>query len=210
MARCSCGLSGTSGVGKFKNHDFVRLNMSPIDRQISNPGVPNGSIGQVTPISFGSTSRVSLPGPGGGLVYVQWYDEWAEPTRHIGVTSRALTKLSKAEGMRYLGLTSAGRLDGLSPIRPKLPKQIEIHGRRWFQKTFGNTYHSVVITVDGRDEIDSGVHYGYGEQYMQTAAEILVEHGYLPPIGTALWRYCQKNGIRLAYDVVDVKRKKDL
>lgn len=56
-------------------------------------------------------------------------------------------------------------------------KHIDIIAKRWFQSTYGNTYHSVSITIDGKflDKID--FRYGYDSAYLQTAHEILAKHG---------------------------------
>ncbi len=56
-------------------------------------------------------------------------------------------------------------------------KHIDIIAKRWFQKTYGNTYHSVTITIDGKfiDKID--FQYGYDSAYMQTAHKLLAKHG---------------------------------
>lgn len=45
-----------------------------------------------------------------------------------------------------------------------------IHGRLWFDKTWGNTYHSCVIVrhEDGAT-VYCGEEYGYGDQYVYTA-----------------------------------------
>jgi len=45
-----------------------------------------------------------------------------------------------------------------------------IEGRRWFQKTYGNTYHSVRFHMaDGSVEKVADCAYGYGDGYLQTA-----------------------------------------
>lgn len=38
---------------------------------------------------------------------------------------------------------------------------LKIHGKRWFQKSYGNTYHTVTVIVNG-EEMKSGITYGYG------------------------------------------------
>lgn len=60
--------------------------------------------------------------------------------------------------------------------------KIHIHGRRWFQKTYGNTYHQVKIYLN--DELAAFIpeQYGYGEQYLQTAWEWLVKKGLVEDI----------------------------
>ena len=97
------------------------------------------------------------------------------------------------------------------------PAVIHVHGRKWFDKVNGNTYHSATVYVDGRKVHESGCVYGYGDHYLQTATEWLDRAGLLPGIehyesgGTeSLWRYCERSGIRFTYDVDQVTRKRDL
>lgn len=48
---------------------------TPASRALYGYPVPAaGTLGTVTPVSFGRGSRTSLPGPHGGLVYVRWDD----------------------------------------------------------------------------------------------------------------------------------------
>jgi hypothetical protein len=96
--------------------------------------------------------------------------------------------------------------------RRKKPKSILVIGRRWFRKTYGNTYHTATIYVDGQCVVKTCQQYGYGEQYIWTAREWLRENGYLPGIEDqeALWRYCQRSKIAYSADVADVAREKDL
>lgn len=56
-------------------------------------------------------------------------------------------------------------------------KKIEtlvIRGRRWFQKLYGNTYHTVTVVVNGH-VLKSNIQYGYGTQYLVTAADLSVK-----------------------------------
>ena len=66
---------------------------------------------------------------------------------------------------------------------------IIIDGKRWFQKSYGNTYHSVLVTVDGVYLGDSGKHYGYGDTYQQTAFTMLQNKGYFE--GIEYNEFCQ-------------------
>jgi hypothetical protein len=98
-----------------------------------------------------------------------------------------------------------------------MPKSIVVIGRRWFQKTYGNTYHSAEIFVDGQKVHYIDYTYGYGDQYLYNARNWLRDNGYLPGIkdspgtpGEALWRYCERNGIIFTYSAINVQRKKDL
>lgn len=96
-------------------------------------------------------------------------------------------------------------------------KTIHIHGRRWFDRRNGNTYHSVNVWIDGKLVHRTAFTYGYGRQYLWTATEALNRAGFLPGRetygngnGESLWRYCEKHGITLVDEVDDVQRKKDL
>lgn len=83
---------------------------------------------------------------------------------------------------------------------------LKIYGRRWFQKSYGNTYHTATVIVNG-EEMKSGITYGYGNHYLQTSADMLRNAGYDIP---------ENNGEAYAmmtkydHDAEDVKRKKDL
>ena len=91
-----------------------------------------------------------------------------------------------------------------------LPQSITVQGRRWFQRTYGNTYHTVRVLVDGREVFQSEKQYGYGEQYLQTACEWLECVGTVPPKSWPLTLFCLDNGIAFDYSVTDVGRERDL
>ena len=59
-------------------------------------------------------------------------------------------------------------------------RQFDISGRRRFQKTYGNTYHSTTISelVDGQrvELVYIPSQYGYGDQYRQTGRERLAKN----------------------------------
>ena len=92
-----------------------------------------------------------------------------------------------------------------------------IEGRRWFQKTYGNTYHSVRIFKDDKQVAYIPFIYGYGEQFLQTAFDWLAQNGHLELLetyengarkyyGTQYLREVLKS----SYSVIDVDRKKEL
>lgn len=94
---------------------------------------------------------------------------------------------------------------------------IHIEGRRWFQRTYGNTYHSVRIFRDGAEIAYLPFAYGYGNQFLQTAfdwlghngmPELLEEHGNgsRKHYGTQYLREVMGG----TYSVIDVERKRDL
>ena len=90
-------------------------------------------------------------------------------------------------------------------------KSLEIIGRRWFQRTHGNTYHTAEIVLDGKTVHKTPKEYGYGEQYVASARDWLVENGYLPKrwLIEQLW-HLRDNGIQYSAHAIDVKRERDL
>ena len=95
--------------------------------------------------------------------------------------------------------------------------QINIIGRRWFQRSYGNTYHSVVINIDGKTVFSSGKAYGYDEQYLQTALDWLDASGLVEPRKSyanggheAHWQWAERTGHIIANHVSDVARERDL
>lgn len=94
----------------------------------------------------------------------------------------------------------------------------KIMARKWFQTSFGNTYHScVVIKTSGKGktykEKEIGkvnFTYGYGESWKQTTHEIMVEAGefkgdYMDWLG-----YVDDNPEQFVMIVEKVNRKRDL
>lgn len=105
--------------------------------------------------------------------------------------------------------------------------RFSISGKRWFQKTYGNTYHSVKIaalcTMQDIDIKETWVtlgavpfEYGYGDQYTQTGVDWLIANGYLDKTPEHAngnpshygWPFRQDNCIDTS--VTDVTRKRDL
>mgnify|MGYP000843759604 FL=1 len=85
-------------------------------------------------------------------------------------------------------------------------KTLEISGKRWFQRTYGNTYHTTTVIVNG-EKLKSDITYGYGNHYLATAAELLRENGFdVPESNDKAYHYMQS----FAHSAEDVKRKKDL
>jgi hypothetical protein len=86
---------------------------------------------------------------------------------------------------------------------------LHIEGRRWFQKTYGNTYHTVRIFVDGELVHTSERQYGYGDQFLQTALDWLKTNGKAPADAEYGTRYLREQ-LGGTYSVVDVTRQRDL
>lgn len=99
-----------------------------------------------------------------------------------------------------------------------LPRSITIIGRRWFQRTYGNTYHTASIIIDGETVHKTPKQYGYGSSYEDSAAEWLDQSGLVPPrpqhangSREPAWSfYRDKLGIAWTSQAIDVSRERDL
>lgn len=100
-------------------------------------------------------------------------------------------------------------------------KTITIIARRWFQKTFGNTYHAVKVYVGGELVGMTTFEYGYGDHYLQTAHKILQQGGFYITTGKMLGSGVSEDYYNFQQDMrnhrdkfiidhCDVSRKKDL
>jgi len=101
--------------------------------------------------------------------------------------------------------------------RLKNANVLEISGLRWFQRSYGNTYHTVQIRIDGETVFTSECTYGYGSGYMQTAMEWLESNGYLdncPEDKRRSWafrdQWLKSHNCQLIDSVNDVLRQRDL
>lgn len=102
---------------------------------------------------------------------------------------------------------SKSLLDG----RGLVLRSIMIVGRRWFQRSYGNTYNTAEIWVNGVYVTKTPKQYGYGDHYRTCAGEWLVAHGYIKQENVNLtWSDAEKMGITLNAGVSDVAREKDL
>lgn len=93
---------------------------------------------------------------------------------------------------------------------------IVVNGRKWFDKVNGNTYHSgtVIVTCsDGIKQFEIPYQYGYGDQYVYSAFDVLKREGLIilkdGEVIHAPWQYCRDHNIHLVYDAINVSRKKD-
>jgi hypothetical protein len=64
--------------------------------------------------------------------------------RYIIETPEALTEAQKDR--IYSALDMDG--EGVSTLKPE-PRKLHIVGRLWFQKSYGNTYHTAEVFFDG-------------------------------------------------------------
>lgn len=90
--------------------------------------------------------------------------------------------------------------------REKIESLIII-GRIWNEKTYGNTYHTATVYVNGR-KLKSDITYGYENQYLITALNMLTSAGYdIPEDGIDALAFIHSIADR---DKVRVARKCDL
>jgi hypothetical protein len=99
-------------------------------------------------------------------------------------------------------------------------QSITVIAKKWFDKVNGNTYHSCVVLVNGFEVGYNPFEYGYGEQYRQTALELLQKAGYFNtgesyPNGYSkdaenFGLFCRDHYDTVRFYVTDVSRRKDL
>jgi hypothetical protein len=99
-----------------------------------------------------------------------------------------------------------------TPAVQPATESIYIRGRRWFQKSYGNTYFSAVAYVDGKEVASIAFEYGYESQYESSMFDRLTKLGFTPDreSNEPAWRYAQRKGLKYNADAKDVPRKRDL
>ena len=89
-------------------------------------------------------------------------------------------------------------------------KKFLVIAKRWLDKINGNTYHSVKITdLETGKVYVVGFTYGYESHYEHTAINKLVTEG-LIDAKYGEYNYERENNYPIIWEVIDVKRKKDL
>jgi hypothetical protein len=126
------------------------------------------------------------------------------------------TPLARGLGISYTGLVgetgamSSGEMfanGGGVGKKPTLKKGdvVFVVGRRWFDRVNGNTYHTAEVEVNGEYVGKSRMTYGYGDYYLETAKEILLEKYNFPKGMTersSLWQL-REYGVILNKSVID-------
>jgi hypothetical protein len=85
---------------------------------------------------------------------------------------------------------------------------VHIEGRRWFQKSCGNTYNTVRIWEGPNLVVTLPETYGYGDDCLYRACDWLQHHGY-PALTTGATLYLREV-VEASYSVIDVSRERDL
>jgi len=123
--------------------------------------------------------------------------------RYILTTARPLDKTDINEVLSRLPVAGPATLED---VRPRL----EVYGRRWWQQSYGNTYHSVRVLLDGVEVAHCPYAYGYGSAYSQTAVKLLKQAGIVPSDHRAVGAWGLSDLFDVVENVEDVQRKKDL
>ena len=81
-------------------------------------------------------------------------------------------------------------------------RTIDIQAKEWFDKTYGNSYFSAIVTINYGmdDEITVPLHfqYGYGDTYRHIAFRELQKRDLIQlDENEVFWNYCDKNNIVL-------------
>ncbi len=88
---------------------------------------------------------------------------------------------------------------------------IHIEGRRWFQRTYGNIYHTVRIYKDGEQIASLPEELGYGDRYLQRAFAWLADNGYPDLKGRSVCATLYlRETLHGTHSVIDVQRERDL
>ena len=92
--------------------------------------------------------------------------------------------------------THTFRLEATKVVPIKKGDLVEVYGREWHDKVNGNSYHSVYVSINDKLVITVPFQYGYGDSYIQSATEAMIEAGYLPnPLSIMINTYCKGKSI---------------
>lgn len=116
--------------------------------------------------------------------------------------------------------TSQFNINGTTQIvklteKAKGVEAFSIKGNRWFQKSYGNTYHIAYIDalINGK-WVELGatdMQYGYGDHFLVSAGAWLIENGYVECNNEYfLSNYNVREDFAVDYTASDVDRKRDL
>jgi len=93
-------------------------------------------------------------------------------------------------------------------------RTIDINAKEWFDKTYGNSYFSAIITLnyglESMKKIPLHFQYGYGDHCVDMAKKELIERELIPKDISALWSYCEENGIPLRLSKEENCLKRDV
>ena len=89
-------------------------------------------------------------------------------------------------------------------------RSIFIEARQWHDRTYGNSYYSAQVFIDGEHVLSTGMNYGYEYQYEHDVARELIKLELLPDTcdsGYSMRAYCRDNGIDFYSVRYDTKKR---
>jgi hypothetical protein len=96
-------------------------------------------------------------------------------------------------------------------FKKKKVRSITIIGRKWFNKSAGNTYCSSDILINGKHEQYQPIEYGYGSYYEQSAWSWLKKALKVSEEDRrSIWQFCEDNKIVRYSCACDVQKERDL
>jgi len=138
---------------------------------------------------------------------------------HYKVDEEMAKKMIEEKGIKNLLPERGTKMKEIKWIKTEQEKgkieTLDVNAYTWFDKINGNSYFAGEVIINyGKPDQRRYVmpfQYGYGEQYMQSAFELLKEKGEIPQdVEYPLWRYCKENNIILRNSIHEVPRKKDI
>jgi hypothetical protein len=91
--------------------------------------------------------------------------------------------------------------------------KLELLGRKWFERTNGNTYFSAIALHNGSEVARIDFEYGYGDQWLYEITKAIQSQAIDARQDQQPWQYIdtlESQGIAVFTSCEDVKRKKDL
>jgi hypothetical protein len=91
--------------------------------------------------------------------------------------------------------------------------KLELLGRKWFERTNGNTYFSSVALHNGVEVARIDFEYGYGDQWLYEITKAIKTEGFEPRKDQQPWQYIdslESQGVAVFTNCEQVTRKKDL
>lgn len=102
-------------------------------------------------------------------------------------------------------------------VNDHLPKEIVVVGRYWWRRGYGGMYFSARIRIDGKIIEEPVMGSGSNRQYLYDAFDWLEREGYITHRERSAnggvespQNWCEKNGVKLEYYSMEVKRERDL
>lgn len=90
--------------------------------------------------------------------------------------------------------------------------EVTLTGRRWLHRTYGNTYCTTYISINGQDVGQTPIETGQNDMWMRYGMNWLLDHGYITwdQRKEAAREMVERMGFTLHRNVYDIKRERDL